>query len=585
MSNFITPGLEKATNETRVKFRQELSPQHEAGPRNIDYDSEDFEPYRLDKSHPIYSPILAAHLDDDPNEELNSLHARAEEDPLLEETEEDVTSENLSVPIKLAEPSQGKEGSSTEPEQTQEAQPTPPLEQSSSTMTIDEPTTESSTDSSHQFEIPTLSIPKNQSLEDPSADISDKPKQESEQPTVDFQQPPIEQPLESPPEKPVVKPAEYPEEPPMERFSEQPTQSPELEQTVVHSTNQSPEQPSTNPLEVDDEIPPVTLASQTEPLLPIVDEQPAEELPNGVPHDPSSLEDGSNLSSSTSPHSDQPELDESPMQFQMDSTILIYTLFCIACVSILNLGKWLFVGPKTAKTSTDQPNRNSTESLKDLKSLQNLKNQAERLRLINQGLVKQIEFQKKLEPIKDEIASLRENLGHDVKARIADRKLYLKNLKNLLLLQRKRTELEQKIHRFKHEHLATIQKFIKLDNLIDLLKDIEFQGLCNNLKESIFKKKIEIDVLKEQHDIFEAISEQFRVQCDQLTNEINQEKDKARMHDDELAELREIHRQLDENDSVDSWKSKIADKMSQTNQFYNDYYYNYRYMQELMQVA
>lgn len=587
LSNFITPVLDKATNETRVKFRQELSPQHEAGPRNIDYDSEDFEPYRLDKSHPIYSPILASHLDDDPNEELNSLHTRVEEDPLLEETEEDVSSENSSVPIKQVEPIQEKEESYTEPEQIQEAQPTAPLEQSSSPMINDEPTTESSAGLSYQFEVPTSSIPRNRSSENLSGDISDEPDHRLEQPTVDFQQPPLGQPLELSLNQSVAQPLDDIEEPSMEQSSQEPVQSPEIEQPVVQSTTQSSsqlfEQPSTNSQEMDDELAPMTLTSQTESLLPIVEEQPEEKSTrNEVSHD-SSSEDGSNLSS-TSSHSDQPELYESLIQFRMDPTILIYTLFCIVCVSILNLGKWFFVGPKTAKTSTDQP-KSSTESLKDLKSLQNLKNQAERLRFINQRLIQQIEVQKKLKPIKNEIASLRENTGEDVKARIADRKLHLKNLKNLLLLQQKRDELEQKIQRFKHEHLATIQKFIELDNLIDLLKDIEFQGLCNNLRESIFKKKIEIDVLREQHDTFEAISKQFQVQCDQLTYEIKQEKDKAKMYDNELAELREIHRQLDENDSIDSWKSRIAEKISQTDKFYSDYYYNYRYMQELMQVA
>lgn len=573
---------------------------------SIQGQDEDFQPYTGNKSHPIYSPILAAHLDDDPNEELNSLHGRKEEDPLLEETEEDASSDSTRVPLHITGQSSEGRGSPAQTEQVSDQQYTPSPEEKTNSSVDDEFFEELSNALPKQDEIPSLNVPNDESSDERSADIAGETEQTATQTTIHPEIQTIEQSdkssnpsaqasSEEPPKESIQQssepPIEYPNERQPELLVAQPTETPthpQMEQAKEEtiSTTSSPKQPLELPSkdlpEMNSQQLRANLTGSDE--LPILAEHMEEKSDHDIAYDSRPSQGDDNLSSPDFP-SQQPEVKEWFMHFQMDSTILIYTLFCIACVSILNLGKWLFVSSPNAESSPAQAARRSLENLKDLKSLQNLQNQADKLRLFNRRLVEQIELQKRLEPVKNEIASLRERLGSDVNTTIGNRKAHLKNLQKLLQLKHERNELELKIQRFKHGQLVMILNFIELDNLMDLLKDIEFQNLCNNLRESIFRKQVEIEFLDEQVSLLKKIAKQFQTQYKEFSDELQEERKREKIFDDESAELRQLQKELDEGDSIDTWKSRVDEKITEVDKLYLDYYYNYRYINELLQVA
>lgn len=527
-------GPQIPTKDEPVSPLQDSSLDILARSQNVDQNFGDFESYDNNDFHPIYNPILAAHLDDNPNLELNSILPKGiKEDPLLNETEEmnpSVSkSDNLvrdsSFPLPTTEQLSEEEGS-----------PSIPLEYSQNL-----PQTESSEHIELNDEI------------------------EEELPTT-----PMDQPIEEP--------LDLSTEPVTEISLEMSTEQP-LELSTEIPTQQLPEHSSTVLPKEDDERPLAAPSSQSESILPSISEKSEDE----ISRDSSLMSEAEDTIPSVPPSS-SPELNQPTLQLGLDSTTCIYTSLLIVCM-YLYLGRWSFTSSNNVTKSPPSPKCDTTRNLSELKSLQNLEKQANRLRIANRRLATRVKNRKKLEPIMNEIASLKERLGYDVRAKVVSRRRHLENLKNLLVLQGKQCENKHKIQLFKHEKLMMIRNFIELENLIDLLKDIEFQRLCNTHRESIFRTKVEVDFLKEQIDIFKSISKEFQVTYDQLSSEILQERNVEKIYDDELTKLRDSHTQLDENDSIDSWKSRIAEKITETDKLYGDYYYNYRCMNEFLQVS
>lgn len=310
---------------------------------------EDFQPYTGNKGHPIYSPILSAHLDEDPNEELNSLHGRKEEDPLLEETEEDDSSDITPLPSHITEQSSQEGGSPVQNEQVIDQQYTSPPDVSTTSSVDNEPIEELSTPIPDQPEVFSSGTPTDDPLNEQTTDVASEIEQTFEQTTTHPETQPVEAPTEQPPNQPL-------------ESSAQPT----LEEAQEDAIQQLLEEPIDIPNEVQPELPvaqPTESSTQPDPeqaedgsvSMPPLTHQPLEQVPTDIPEkdnqqlranltssDESSAKDtedksehlmtydltpsqeGDNLMSSDL-YSEQPEVNKWSMHFQMDSTILIYT--------------------------------------------------------------------------------------------------------------------------------------------------------------------------------------------------------------------------------------------------------------------
>lgn len=271
----------------------------------------------------------------------------------------------------------------------------------------------------------------------------------------------------------------------------------------------------------------------------------------------------------------------------------IYTVFVLFCVTLWIIFKRLFsldsinkdispsqTSPASAKIINDvEKKRECLENIKqnlDLDNDTNLRVVAERLKGENQKLLRKLELQKKLKPIRSSIRDLQNNILGDYQTMINNRKIYNQKLKTLQNSAKKNMDLKNKIEVSKYEQLRLIKNLVSLENLLDVMRGVEFQERSNNLKQSTFEAKIEIEFLKEQVETFDKLSKQFIREYEELSKEISIEKEIELSREKEYRELRKELILLKENtDSIDEWKRKISLKMNKAYEYYRNYIFDY----------
>lgn len=273
------------------------------------------------------------------------------------------------------------------------------------------------------------------------------------------------------------------------------------------------------------------------------------------------------------------------------SASYIFTSLCIsiACVLLLKFGKIATTYDRlpssdeakmTAKTKneifairsqTDEMRKNlGLETDLTVTNIDSLKN-------YNKMLERKLEYRKKLAPIKYKLNSLRSTLGSDIGSLISTRQRYLECLKNYKSMKDRIIEYQTNVRLSKYEQLLMIRNFVKLEDLLDLIKDIEFNKQTKSLRESTFEMKVESQFLKEQVDTFRQLTDSFIEQYQQLTKEIADEKVKSTENDRIYSELKEIYSEIDLDATIDDLKKRVDAKVLEADKYYRNYIGNYYY--------
>jgi len=271
------------------------------------------------------------------------------------------------------------------------------------------------------------------------------------------------------------------------------------------------------------------------------------------------------------------------------TTFLVLTMFGTTFI-----GTWIFLKsflqsisqPKIGKppeipTELEGEVEGMRHSLGDLRKRlgldkdTDLKSHQKHLDAINLRLTKRLEQQKKLAPIKHSLNCLRDKLGGDVQLRISNRRSYLQTLRALRAVSERNSELKRKIQLSRYDQLVMIRNFVALGDLLDLMRDIEFNEVRKSLQDSSFEMSVETNFLSEQVDTFRKLTGHFVSEYEHLSNQILDEQRRQTKNEGEFAELRKNYKELVSSDPIDHLKRRIAEKELETDRYYKDYINNY----------
>lgn len=316
---------------------------------------------------------------------------------------------------------------------------------------------------------------------------------------------------------------------------------------LMHDTNQSI--PSNLPVSYSSEEVQSNIVS-----TPVV---PAEELAD-IPKSPFTDYDGEELKQNLT--IDPPtKLDFTWVDFEM----IIYTLFCFLCVSIFKFGQRIFsktIDQASSVSSSANLARDdlllrenshvSTGKTRQLREdLTNMKN-------LNTKLMRRLERQSRL-ALEAKVQKLRE---------------YVQSLMIIRRISEENLKLEDRLKLLRYAQLEMIKILVDHHQLFDIMRDIKFKNLSESFKECTFEMKVEYKFLQEEIDTFRDTIAKLTSDHECIKKELSQDEAKDLVSKQEISRLKQL---IDQLDSVDSWKQKVAEKTAETDGYYKEYINNY----------
>lgn len=591
-------------------------------------DAADFEPYTDSQEHPIYNPpVLSSHNDPDPNESLESSLRVSKDDKLMDEVDEDisigengdikniVTTEsfeteqktesstpNISINIEdtteridseAKSTPNPKEKAYTEPPQRMEGQTTPEPAQKPTSTEATPPNVTSIPTVSQESSADQIPTEPNNLTNFPNSEQniselrSDLPIEIDDKQTSTTELAPevleegaskmttlgdVELTTPEPNQGQTLTKAAQQEATPTPTVMQESTEDLASSETYEFGTHQIRETST-------EETPDSTIQLTSKPTLKVTSEQIPDQTSTSAPE------------ASYEPISDGENSQEESEEPGVDRTLLIvYTLFCTSIITVYTMGKHFlgFSFSSDVHIATNTPSELVKEveskraAISDMK--QNLglppncdlKEHQRALKEKNEVLVKRIEEQRRLAPLRQDLQRLRDELGSDISTKVSDRKRYLQCLDTLQQVDEARMDLREKVERARYGLLLKIRNFVSLKDLLDFMNDLEFSRQSAALNDLTFELNVKAQFLSDQIDIFRKVATQLVGSYESLKSEIKVEESRNMKLEDGLRALKKELEELKSNDSIDDWRRKVKDKESETDRYYSNYINNYQ---------
>jgi len=200
---------------------------------------------------------------------------------------------------------------------------------------------------------------------------------------------------------------------------------------------------------------------------------------------------------------------------------LLYTLFCIFWVSI-TIGFSNFLSSRSVIGAVED---------QEVSNIQDQQSNSEKFSTLNK-LEKQLIEQKKtllkvidIAPLHAQLSSLKVT-NYD--GCLAESKKYLNNVKKYEATRSVNQDLSTRMTMARYSQLKLIGNLVKVENLTDLIKDFEWNSLFASRREEIFERKVEIEFLEEQTELFRRLLIAFEGRYQSLKGTIQEEYKRGR---------------------------------------------------------
>lgn len=552
---------------------------------DLNHESNDFKPYNLNlpdksESHPIYNPpILSAHQDDDPDEELNSIidsmdtrtskatHA-ADFDPRTESESPELkpnldsaesspspetmrTTTNSIVETKESSAPTNADSSETIPEPASES----PSKPDTTPLGLDVEETNSEDQIYKETQFEGSAHVESDSVETQSADIHSREYQsEKSLPTIAT--------VESQPAATQIEATETTE-----------LETEGLPTKETQSMNSEPEVA---------EPPPKTFQSERDQVGESKQEDlgdsrfQSENLPTkSLPSEEALMDD--NRFDGTEPEGAQ---FVSLNMFDDFSQLILYTIFCLVSVSSVVFAKHILGGDKLIVKDDDVKPVKTKQSNMDSHTFKKLQTQLESLRERKSHLIKRLKEQQRRMPIIEEVKKLKAEFGTNIKDKISEKRTLLQTMKILKKIREENETLSEKVRLAIYEQLVMITVWVKTDNLPSLLEDLKFRAKSSALEETSMNMQVEAEFLVDHVKTLEELRDSYIEEIKLCDKELVEVRERNLIMKDRLSELRDKYDLHEMMKQIDDLKARTAENDAEAARCYKEYYDNYKFIVE-----